>query len=43
MHDALMEITKLPPFFKKYWELRPTMRACGAGGCGGGGAHGVCV
>ena len=29
MQDALMEITKLPPFFRKYWELRPTIRACG--------------
>ena len=28
MHDALMEITKLPPFLRKYWELRPTIRAC---------------
>lgn len=24
---ALMEITKWPPFFRKYWALRPTIRA----------------
>ena len=40
MHDALMEMTKLPPFFRKYWALRPTMRACrGAGGGGRGGGR----
>lgn len=28
MHEALMEMTKKPPFLRKYWELRPTIRAC---------------
>lgn len=27
IHDALIEITKLPPFLRKYWPFRPTIRA----------------
>ena len=27
MHDALIEMTQWPPFFKKYLALMPTIRA----------------